>query len=331
MIAQSGPALAPASLSARQAEQAGLLTSGTSGPTGSTSLRSAALQSSLESRLRRKTASVGSILYRLTWKERVTPSGRPICALRASAWSGKKAKPGNGYSGPFTIAAIPSSEPCFAILPVSLAQEISAMVESISGSDHILSGWPTPTTADASGGGQAKRAMGETRHGSNLNDFAMLTGWTTTTTRDHKDTPGMTAKRSDTGKDRNDQLPRQAYLTGWATPQVADVNLDRGSLAYRQKKQMISPYPSTALQATIAGPMRLRADGTLLTGSSAGMESGGQLDPAHSRWLMRLPPEWDACAPMATGSTRKPRQNSPAPFAKLSTVNRMLLFAAMAA
>jgi len=27
-----------------------------------------------------------------------------------------------------------------------------------------------------SGGGEAKRAVGETRHGSNLNDFAMLAG-----------------------------------------------------------------------------------------------------------------------------------------------------------
>jgi hypothetical protein len=44
---------------------------------------------------------------------------------------------------------------------------------------HLLSGWPTPQTSDSTGGGQAKRAMGETRHGSNLNDFAMLVGWTT--------------------------------------------------------------------------------------------------------------------------------------------------------
>ena len=33
---------------------------------------------------------------------------------------------------------------------------------------------PTPQAQDVSGGGQAKRAMGDTRHGSNLNDFAML-------------------------------------------------------------------------------------------------------------------------------------------------------------
>lgn len=79
-----GPGRAPANLSPRQAAEEGLLTSGTSGRTGTTSLRSAALQSSLESRLRAKMASHGSTLFKLTWKDRATPSGRLICALRAS-------------------------------------------------------------------------------------------------------------------------------------------------------------------------------------------------------------------------------------------------------
>src|SRR5208282_4345141 len=51
-------------------------------------------------------------------------------------------------------------------------------------SDTELTGWPTPQTQDSSGGGQAKRAMAEARHGSNLNDFAMLAGWPTPTQRD---------------------------------------------------------------------------------------------------------------------------------------------------
>ena len=46
--------------------------------------QSVALTQSLGNRLRVKTASIGSTLFRLTWKERITPLGRRICALRAS-------------------------------------------------------------------------------------------------------------------------------------------------------------------------------------------------------------------------------------------------------
>ena len=57
----------------------------TFGLSGSNSSSSANLQQLLASRLRAKTDLDGSILYRLTWKARVTPSGRVICALRGSA------------------------------------------------------------------------------------------------------------------------------------------------------------------------------------------------------------------------------------------------------
>ena len=56
----------------------------TSGPSSAASLRSAALQLSLESRLRARMGVDGSMEYALTWKRWAMPSGRPISALRAS-------------------------------------------------------------------------------------------------------------------------------------------------------------------------------------------------------------------------------------------------------
>ena len=81
----SGPAPARVSRSRAPARGAGSATLDIFGQHGSHSSASADLQRSLESRLRALTASSGSTLFSLTWKDAVTPSGRRICALRASA------------------------------------------------------------------------------------------------------------------------------------------------------------------------------------------------------------------------------------------------------
>ena len=82
--ALSGPAPAPASRSPRRERVKVEPTSGTSGPIGSVSSASASLQSSLESKLRERLGRDGSTPYPLTWKAKVTPSGRPYCQLALS-------------------------------------------------------------------------------------------------------------------------------------------------------------------------------------------------------------------------------------------------------
>lgn len=99
MTARSGPDPVHASLSARQAKEQGLLTSGTYGRTSTGLSRTAALQSSLASRLRARTDLAGSTLYKLTWKDRTTPAGRSIPALRASARRISDSGSGGSLSG----------------------------------------------------------------------------------------------------------------------------------------------------------------------------------------------------------------------------------------
>src|SRR5271165_6024838 len=84
-IEKSGQDLAPASLSPMQESAREPRTRAICGPTSAALSPSAALQQSLESRLRARLAVDGSPEYVLTWKHWDMPSGPPICALRARA------------------------------------------------------------------------------------------------------------------------------------------------------------------------------------------------------------------------------------------------------
>lgn len=208
--------------------------------------------------LSRKLAGLGSTLYNLKWKQRTTPSGRTIYALRAS---------------------VPR------------------------------------TSASASTG--------------------MRVGWTTATTRDWKDSGADLSVRPDNGKERHDQLPRQAVLAGWPTTNAGDAQAGMGDQPNRRQVSLgrtasragwptntatdalkhgnVSPRPGAmGLSETVplAGPARLTADGQLLTGSGAGMRSGGQLNPEHARWLIGLPTTWASCAPTAMPSSRNSRSRT---------------------
>jgi hypothetical protein len=103
---KSGPAPAPASPSAPPESSEARPTSAICGPNLPASSASAALQSSLASRLQARLAGRGSALFVLTWKAWGMQSGPPICALRASA----PRTSGNGSGGWPTPNAGPQND-----------------------------------------------------------------------------------------------------------------------------------------------------------------------------------------------------------------------------
>ena len=235
-----GPAPAPASLSARQAKEMGLLTSGTYGPLGSISLASENLQSYLANKLRARVDTNGSTLFKLTWKRWATPAGRSFSLLRAS---GRRC------------------------------------------SATELTGWPTPEAGNFGGDKNienvfARRQKYAEKYGNN--GFGLTTAMA-------------------------------AQLASWPSPTV-------GNAEGSQKPKDASPTgrrpdgskATVALPmiAALSGPARLTASGEMLTGSDAAMENSGQLNPAHSRWLMGLQSVWDDCAVTATQSVARKRRHS---------------------
>lgn len=320
MIAPSGQGHAPANLSARQAKERGLLTSGICGLRSSISSASAALQSSLASRLQAVTDLAGSTLFRLTWKELVTPAGRSIPALRASV----RRISDNDCTGSHwaTPRVADTSNETWQTKQLRNAKHIAlGKMKGVGGMTlpmmAEMCGWPTPDTVNINDGTPweiqyaqmmarrrrcAERGLNGSGRAMTLQMAAQATGWTTPSARDWKDTPGMSTERPD-GRTRLDQLPRQATLAGWKTPAATD---DKGGVSITTGMT----GGSLAQQVRFSGPARLTVTGKLLTGFSAVMENGGQLNPAHARWLMGLPPEWDACAAMVTPLSRRRRRPS---------------------
>lgn len=242
-INQSGQVPARASLSARQAKEMGLLTSGTFGPTSSTSSASADLSMSLANRLQAVTQTYGSTLYKQTWKEWNTPSG--LCRLRQRASARRT-------------------------------------------SENELIGWPTPVVGDMTGGPRPPDKKRGPAPG--LQSATALTGWPTPTTES-----AMREKRYAQG---GMPFSMAAALTGWPTPTTSNTrtpSVDAAMNMFRQDgsktQQRLQDF------AGITGPLRLTVFGEMRTGSYVEMANGVQLNPAHSRWLMGLPRDWDESSP----------------------------------
>lgn len=232
------PALA--NLSARQAKEQGLLTSGTCGRRFSTLSRSRVLRQSLENRL--QTLLPGSTLFQETWKTKLTPSGVPLLAHTASAHRTS----GNGFTG-----------------------------------------WPSPRANNGTGTGT--RGEG----GENLQTAATLSTWPTP-----RATDGSNGGPSQTGG-------ALSAIASWATPACSDGN---GGKRPHADTSMTGKHPSgRKVNMVLASQVHI---GVAPSSSLVSIGKRGQLNPAHSRWLMGYPAVWDSCGATAMQSCRKSQRRS---------------------
>ena len=208
-----------------------------------------------------------------------------------------------------------------------------------------LTSWPTPNTMDTLPPMDYERRLnhpgrpGRTVSG-NLREVVTLTSWPTPLLGDAhlSSSPQAAMRRIAEGKPT---VSRIAALTSWPTPKVSDDNISRRSPESMERwrnrpnagselaeKAELASWPTASARdwrdtpgmsetgTNPDGSTRSRLDqlprvaGLTAIGSLAATEKPGQLNPAHSRWLMGYPAEWDACAPTAMPSSRKSRKPS---------------------
>ena len=303
---------APASRSQPQDNAKASQTPDTSGPSSIDWSASAALQLSLESRLRVLLDGIGSPEYALTWRYWDMPSGPPILQRRALA----RRTSASGCTGWPTTTAQDAVGSGVAGYPPTETHHTGLTLTDA----PRLSGWPTPDAEALNVGADlethmARMALLKERHhngngaGLPLGIVAQLVGWNTP-----RATDGENGGPNQTGG----ALPHDAAIAGWQTPAVADGgggHLSRGGarsgemLLPGQAKLALSGCSSPTANDAKQGEASKQEPDRNLSGqttsfSPASTGRRGVLNPAFSLWLMGFLSDWLMAAPQSKRPAR---------------------------
>ena len=162
----------------------------------------------------------------------------------------------------------------------------------------VFIGWPTPTARDWKSGDASQETLD--KNARPLNELAMLTAWKTPCVPNGGRGPHLDGKTKD-----QIGLENEAKLAGWNTPQERDWKGPEGR-SYKGETMDLSLQAAAAAFPNPSMDFGGKPIGYLL--GPNGWEivpASGQLNAAHSRWLMGLPPAWDDCGVTAMASSRK--------------------------
>ena len=334
-----GPEAAPAHLSAQQAKAKGLQTLVTSGLIGYDSSKSYALQCFLENRLRQRLDTAGSTLFRLIWRQRITPLGkryleRAALAHRTSGnaytsvptpdtgisltdanWEQrreqckKKHNNGNGFGMTLgmavQLATVPTPQ-THDLHTAKTAEQIATMRAAgygVSNLNEIVnpSTVPTPTADDPN---NATRDSGQFQSLTRTVRLASLPAPQTMDTLPPMEYEKRLNHTSRPNRTTSGNLREVVTLASMATPSVRD-HKDTGDLSKTQFRK-----DGKERNDVLPRQAQLADSGQTATGGTEGTGSTGQLNPAYSRWLMGVPPEWDDFAYTAMQSLSQRRKRS---------------------
>jgi hypothetical protein len=221
-----GQAVAPASRSQPPGRKAVALTKGTYGRIGFVSSVSTSLEQSLANKLKQRLDGVGSTLFSLIWKRKVTPRGRPYYQLAASA---RRISDSDYGSWPTPMAGTPAQK------------GYNEAGNTDSGRKTVdLVSWPTPAANEPGGTPEMahQRKLKAVANGSqigttpatHLSYAAQLAPWPTPTATDDKNsgTESFTATKGNKGLRLNDHMVTRGPISS-------------GSPASTEKRGQLNP------------------------------------------------------------------------------------------